>query len=144
MNTFERNSMKIELTNSAKDKKKIEELMLSYNQNAIGKIDVEPFMFTLKDESNNIVGGIFGDIIPEWMFINTFITAEDARHKGNGQKMFDLAEELAKKNNCKKIMLRTNEYHSYNFYKKNGFKVNSVVEDLPSGYREYTMVKELI
>jgi len=55
-----------------------------------------------------------------------------------------MTEKFAIENNCKKIMLRTNEYHSYSFYKKNGFKVNSVVEDLPSGYREYTMIKELI
>ena len=136
--------MKIESSNSEKDKKEIGKLMLSYNQNAIGKIDEKSFMFTLKDENENLVGGVFGNVIPIWMFIDTFVINERDRNKGYGRKLFNMAKKFAIENNCKKIILRTNEYHSHVFYKKNGFKVNSIIEDLPAGYREYTMIKELI
>lgn len=100
--------------------------------------------FILRDENENIVGGITGTIFWYNLHIDLLWVDESQRGKGYGKKLLDNIEEFASENNCTIIHLDTFSFQAPNFYQKNGYEVVSVIEE-PSTkeYQQYYLIKRL-
>lgn len=113
-----------------------------YNESHGAKKDRD-FNFIIKDDSGNIISGIVGCIFFHIAYIDYVWTNEKYRKKGLATKLLKKVENLAKKNNCKYIMLKAMDYQAPAFYKKHGFDMAFELEGCEKDYKLYTFVKKI-
>ncbi|MFE4711718.1 GNAT family N-acetyltransferase [Paenibacillus sp. NPDC056722] len=83
----------------------------------------------LKDEDNQICGGLVGEICWNWLEIEYLFVNEELRKSGYGKKLMLEAERIAKENNCEFLKLDTLSFQALDFYKKLGFEVFGTLEN---------------
>jgi ribosomal protein S18 acetylase RimI-like enzyme len=90
------------------------------------KKDMQPldfFAYFIRDEQGKIMGGCAGDNMYGGLFIGQLWVNEALRGLGYGKKLMQLAEDLARKSQCRFVTVNTFEWEALNFYKKLGFYV---------------------
>jgi len=90
------------------------------------KKDMKPldfFAYFIRDDQGQIMGGCAGDNMYGGLFVGQLWVKEELRGKGYGTKLMSLAEDLARKSQCRFITVNTFEWEALNFYKKLGFYV---------------------
>lgn len=90
------------------------------------KKDMKPldfFAYFIRDNQDDIVGGCAGDNMYGGLFISQLWITEALRGQGYGMKLMSLAEEFAKKSQCRFITVNTFGWEALDFYKKLGFYV---------------------
>ena len=100
-------------------------LVKGLNEEAKEKKGISPskfFGFFIKDEKENIIGGITGYIYSNSLSINLLWVDKKLREKGYGSNLLQKAEEYAKENGCSFVTLETLNWQAPEFYKKNGYK----------------------
>ncbi len=104
----------------------------------------EPLKLILRDENEQIIGGILGEF-PGWyrLNINIFWIDEKYRKAGWGTKMLQEAEKIAREKGCKIILLDTYSFQAPGFYIKNGYEVYATLDDFPEGHKKYYLKKLL-
>lgn len=81
------------------------------------------FAYFIRDKQEQIVGGCAGDNMYGGLYVGQLWVTELLRGKGYGTKLMSLAEELARKNQCRFITVNTFGWEALDFYKKLGFYV---------------------
>lgn len=105
------------------DKKVIREGIFAFNKGILGRGMLEKtFSVLLKDESNNIHGGILAYFDSESVFIDILWVDENSRHQGHGSKLLRAAENEACKLGCRYSTLDTWSFQAEEFYLKNGYE----------------------
>ncbi|AQU80126.1 GNAT family N-acetyltransferase [Planococcus faecalis] len=117
--------------------------LITHNKNLIDYTEEEKVNFMLKDEEENILGGLVGHIDWECFFVDILWVDESLRGLGKGQQLIQEAEDYARKKDCRLIRLETFSFQAPAFYKKLGFKEMGKLEDFPKGYTHYYLYKEL-
>ena len=107
------------------------------------KTPKENISFIVKNEEEEIVGGITATTFWQHMHIDFLWVSEDYRHEGLGSKLINEVEELAIEKGCRLINVDTFSFQAPEFYKKHGFKVIGVSEDHPKGHNHYFLEKRL-
>ncbi len=92
---------------------------------------------------NNIIAGISGWTWAGACEITHFWVKEEYRKKGYGQILLTSAEDEAKKEHCKAILLRTYSFQAPAFYLKYGFKIEHETKDFPIGHTDFYLIKRL-
>lgn len=90
------------------------------------KKEIKPldfFAYFIRDDQGQIVGGCAGDNMYGGLFIGQLWVKEELRGKGYGKQLMSLAEELAKKSQCRFVAVNTFGWEALNFYKKLGYDV---------------------
>jgi GNAT superfamily N-acetyltransferase len=90
------------------------------------KKDMKPldfFAYFIRDDQGLIVGGCAGDNMYGGLFVGQLWVKEDLRGKGYGAQLMSLAEELARKSQCRFIAVNTFDWEALDFYEKLGFYV---------------------
>ncbi len=98
----------------------------------------------IRDQNNQIVGGLYGITWFGWLEIKYLWIKEDLRRKGYGKKLLEMAESEGKARGCKWILLDTFSFQAPEFYKKFGYQIFGVLDDFPSGHKRYYLKKSLI
>lgn len=81
------------------------------------------FAYFIRDEQDQVVGGCAGDNMYGGLFIGQLWIKEPLRGKGYGTQLMALAEDLARKSQCRFITVNTFEWEALSLYKKLGFYV---------------------
>src|SRR4051812_32576595 len=90
------------------DKKFIRAGILAFNKSVLGKGMLEKtFSVLLKDESDNVHGGILASFDSESVYINVLWVDENSRHQDYGTKLLHAAENEAYKFGCRYAILDT-------------------------------------
>lgn len=91
-------------------------------------IGFEVFAYALKNDNNEIVGGIHGWKAFSEIYVDELCISEEYRGLGYGKKLLKIVEtELNINNDCDNINLYTNDYQgAVNFYKKCGFEIEFI------------------
>src|SRR5579862_1949538 len=79
------------------------------------KKDMKPldfFVYLIRDEQDKIVGGCAGDNMYGGLFVGQLWVKEELRGQGYGKQLMLLAEELARKNNCRFMTVNTFEWEA--------------------------------
>ena len=109
------------------------------------KHPVKNISFILRDEEENILGGITGTTFWYHLHIDFLWVDESLRGKGYGKQLLDNIEAKAKDNNCNLIQLDTFSFQAPNFYQKYGYEVVGVIKDHPNkNNQQFYLVKNLI
>ncbi|HEV8441815.1 MAG TPA: GNAT family N-acetyltransferase [Methylomirabilota bacterium] len=114
-----------------------------YNVAVTGLSDYAPVALFLKDEHEEVRGGLLGDIWGGWLRVAILWVAEGLRGHGYGQMLLAAAERRGVERGCRHVYLDTFSFQAPEFYKKLGYEVFAEVPDWPPGQTHYFLRKEL-
>lgn len=104
----------------------------------------EAIALLVRDEhTNEILGGLYGEIFYRWLFIELLAIPEQARGQGTGSRLMNLAEDLAREKGCVGIWLDTFDFQAPGFYQKLGFTEFGHLGDFPPGHKRFYFQKRL-
>ena len=103
------------------------------------------FAVYLKDEKDEIVGGVVAWMRPgELLYIETLWISEPMRKKGYGKKLLLSAEAEGKKHGCTHSQLETLTFQAEPFYQKLGYKRIGIVRKHYGEHDSIFMRKNLL
>ncbi|MAN77598.1 GNAT family N-acetyltransferase [Pelagibacterium flavum] len=98
--------------------------------------NVRRISFLLKDpHTGAAAGGLIGNAIYEWLFINLLAVPESLRGQGYGAELMARAESWAREQNLTGMWLDTFAFQAPEFYAKLGFTPFGTINDHPAGSR---------
>ena len=115
----------------------------AYNASKAGVSMQEPIALLVRDDSGEILGGLYARVFYQWMFIELLSVPEQARGQGMGTKLMRMAEELARERKCIGLWLDTFEFQAPEFYRKCGYSEIGHIADYPPGYKHFFFQKRL-
>lgn len=96
-----------------------------------------------RDAEGAIIGGAHGDLLWEWLHIQTLWVCEAQRGQGVGSALLRRLEEQAVTRGFHHSHLETTDFQALEFYLKNGYRVFGQLDNKPTGHTWYYMRKEL-
>lgn len=118
-------------------------MLRKYNGQKFEPANQTDFAIYIKNDSEDVIGGISGKIFGNWMDVDYLVVHESLRRNGLGRDLLKKAEELAIRSNCKNIFLYTFDFQGKDFYPKFGFKEVYVKRQYPLTGTEHFFVKKL-
>jgi len=114
-----------------------------YNQQHNLIDDAEELQVIAKDDEK-IVGGVYGYIKDNYLFVSILWVDESYRKSNVATELMSMIESAAVSRDIKSSWLGTTSFQAKGFYEKLGYVVKGTFEELPKGYENYTMVKQVI
>ncbi|MDH4581846.1 GNAT family N-acetyltransferase [Pseudomonas sp. BN415] len=140
-------STRIELTvNPGEDQRAaILKPLRAYNVSQAGDPKREAIALLVRDEhTNEIIGGLYGEIFYRWLFIELLAIPEQARGQGTGSRLMNMAEDVAREKGCVGIWLDTFDFQAPEFYQKHGFTEFGHLDDFPPEHKRFFFQKRLV
>jgi GNAT superfamily N-acetyltransferase len=113
----------------------------AFNVARIGEPHEEPVQIFLRDERQQVVGGLLGHIRWRWMYVAKLWIDASHRGGGHGTELMTAAEALARARDCIGVYLDTFEYQARPFYERLGYSVFGTLDGYPPGYCQHHLVK---
>jgi GNAT superfamily N-acetyltransferase len=120
----------------------LEDRIYEFNSSATGIGDGESLAFFVRAR-HRIVAGICGNTWGGTCELRQFWVEESQRNRGLGTKLFQAAEQEARRRGCTQIVLMTFSFQAPVFYERHGFEVVAMIDDHPRGHRNMLMRKRL-
>jgi GNAT superfamily N-acetyltransferase len=138
-------SLQIEtLTNPAgTDREAIFQPLVAYNAAVTGPAGYEPLGIMLKDDDGTAVGGLWGHLYYDWLFIELLFVPESVRGQKFGTRLLAQAEAVAREKGCLGIWVDSYSFQAPGFYLKHGFEAWGTLENQPRGHRRVFLRKRL-
>ena len=115
----------------------------AYNAQKAGVSTPEPIALLVRDESGEILGGLYGRVFYRWLYIDLLSVPEQGRGQGIGSTLMQMAEDLAREKDCLGVWLDTFEFQAPEFYKKCGYSEIGHIADYPPGHKHFFFQKRL-
>jgi ribosomal protein S18 acetylase RimI-like enzyme len=139
--------MRITAKWTQEDREYIRTKLIEYNLSQLPEEvnhPMKPISFLLRDEQDQIVGGITGTMFWQCMHVDFLWLEESLRGKGYGKQLLAKMEEAAKEHSCRLIQLDTFSFQAPDFYQRNGYEVIGIVDGYPTElHKRYYLVKRL-
>ena len=103
----------------------------------------KPLGAFMRDEHGALIGGAYGYVNWNWLFINLVWLSEAARGGGHGRRLILALEQAARERGCTHAHLDTFSFQARPFYEKLGYEVFSTLDDYPPGHQRFFMKKAL-
>ena len=103
----------------------------------------KPLGAFMRDERGALIGGAYGYVNWNWLFINLVWIHESVRGGGHGRRMILALERAARARGCTHAHLDTFSFQARPFYEKLGYEVFSTLDDYPPGHQRFFMKKAL-
>lgn len=118
-------------------------MLTAFNDEAVGPDGHRPLNIVEYDGDGNVVAGLCGGTYWGWMHLDVLWVSEACRRQGIGSRLLEAAEKEAADRGCRHVHVDTMSWQAPLFYRKRGYRVISVLEDIPEGHRKYHLVKDL-
>jgi GNAT superfamily N-acetyltransferase len=116
----------------------------SYNIAVTGNEEYYPLSIFLRDENDEVLGGILGHIWGQWLYVSDLWLSKPFRRGGHGRKLLAAAEQYAKEKNCHNAWLTTHSFQARPFYEKLGYEAFAQLDEFPPGHKLYFLKKRLV
>jgi GNAT superfamily N-acetyltransferase len=103
-----------------------------------------PLSVFLRDEHGNVQGGLIGQMLWDWLYVDKFWLPESVRGTGAGAAVLAAAEERAIERGCRWAHLQTLDFQALPFYQRRGYTVFGELDGYPAGSRRYYLRKTLV
>jgi GNAT superfamily N-acetyltransferase len=120
----------------------LEDRLYEFNESASGIAGGEWLAFFVRDQGR-IVAGICGNTWGGTCEVRQFWVEQSQRGRGLGTRLFQAAEQEARRRGCTQIVLMTFSFQAPSFYERHGFEILATVDDHPRGHRNVLMRKRL-
>ena len=97
----------------------------------------------LRGPSGEIIGGLWGKTVYDWLFVEYLIVPHELRGLNIGAKLMHGAEDLARQRGCVGAWLTTFSFQARGFYEKLGYAVFGKLENSPRDNVRIFMRKKL-
>lgn len=114
-----------------------------FNENQAGPSGHRPLGVLLRDEQEQVIGGLWGATSYGWLFTQLLVVPEHLRGRGFGTRLMLLAEEEAISRGCHGAWLDTHEFQARPFYERLGYTCFGELPDYPRGHSRFFMQKAL-
>ena len=125
------------------DRGAIFQSLSAYNDAHVGPSHYAPLAIVLRDEAGTQLGGLWGHLYYDWLFIELLFVPEAVRGQGFGSRLLADAEAAAREKGCVGIWLDSFSFQAPGFYLKHGFEVWGTLDDYPRGHRRVFLRKRL-
>ena len=115
----------------------------AYNASKAGVSMQEPIALLVRDDSGEILGGLYARVFYQWMFIELLSVPEQSRGQGLGSKLMRMAEDVAREKECVGVWLDTFDFQAPGFYQKLGYSELGEIVDYPPGHKRLFFQKRL-
>ncbi|MFC5695219.1 GNAT family N-acetyltransferase [Pseudomonas sp. GCM10022186] len=117
----------------------------AHNFSRAGDPKPETIALLVRDEqTNEIIGGLYGEIFYRWLFIELLAIPEQTRGQGIGSRLMDMAEDIAREKGCVGIWLDTFDFQAPAFYQRHGFTEFGCLDNFPLDHKRFFFQKRLI
>ncbi len=96
-----------------------------------------------RDATGQIIAGLLGDTYWEWLYVGILWVDARYRRTGLGSALLAAAEAEARARGCRYSHLETHPFQAPDFYRRHGYEVYTVLEDLPPGHKKIFLKKRL-
>lgn len=140
-----RSVLKIELSETATeaDLDVIEKGLVDFNKDLIGASNRQTLVVMVRDENDQVVGGLLGATARGWLYIDSVFVPENLRGQGVAQTMVELAEVEARKRGCHGAWLDTVNPDAFRIYQRCGYAVFGTLDNFANGQAFSFMSKML-
>jgi GNAT superfamily N-acetyltransferase len=114
-----------------------------FNVGVTGESTYYPVNYILKNERDEVMGGLLGAIWGGWLHITYLWVDPAVRGQDFATRMMDQAEAYARERHCHSIMLDTHSFQARPFYEKRGFEVFATLDDWPKPHKKFFLKKKL-
>ncbi|QEO79554.1 GNAT family N-acetyltransferase [Pseudomonas brassicacearum] len=133
-------TLRIERTDTPTDEERQAILapLRAYNTAKTGGTVPELVAWLVRDEQDEIVGGLYGRVFFRWLYIELLVVPEQGPGPGpRGSTLMQMAEELAREKNCVGIWLDTFDFQRRSSYRRHGFTECGQIDDYPPGHQRF-------
>ncbi|PIG95492.1 GNAT family N-acetyltransferase [Gloeocapsopsis sp. IPPAS B-1203] len=117
--------------------------LIQFNSRCAGDGNFRQLTVFLRDEDDNLVGGLVGSTYWQWLYVDVFWINETYRGGGCGTSLLAAAEQEAVKRGCQYAYLDTFSFQAPEFYQKLGYTVFGELPDFPEGHSRFFLKKVL-
>ena len=119
-------------------------LLMAYNESKTGPSGFAPLAMVLEDRSSGeLIGGLWGRSVYDWLFVEHLFVPEHMRGRGLGTALMRKAEEVAMARECIGVCLDTFDFNAPGFYRKLGYDVIAALESPRRGFKRHIFTKRL-
>lgn len=137
-------AMEVSIDVTAQEREAILKPLRAFNRSHTGQMPSETVGILLRDPaSQEVVGGLYGEISFGWLFIELLSIPDQMRTQGTGTRLMRAAEDLARERGCEGIWLDTFSFQAPGFYRKQGFTEFGHIADFPPGHKRHFFHKRL-
>jgi GNAT superfamily N-acetyltransferase len=115
----------------------------TYNVAVTGFAEYSPVNLFLRDDGDEVVGGLLGAIWGGILYIRIVWIGEPLRGRGLGRRLLDAAERRARERGCRHVFLDTFSFQAPGFYEKLGYRTYARADDWPLGHAHHFLRKDL-
>ena len=115
----------------------------TFNVAVTGLAEYHTLSVFLRDEHEEVLGGLLGNIWGGWLHVAILWVAEPLRGRGYGRQLLEAAERYAVQRGCTRAWLTTFSFQAPEFYPKLGYETFAVLEGHPDGHRHHFLQKRL-
>jgi GNAT superfamily N-acetyltransferase len=115
-----------------------------FNIQQAGEENFKRLCFAVLSPTQEIVGGVLGEIFWDWLHIDLMWIKEEQRGHGYGHQLLLAIEDEARKQGAKNAFLDTFSFQAPEFYKQRGYRVFGELPGFPSGYQRIFLTKDLL
>lgn len=109
----------------------LEEQINAYNIARTGRDDGKELAFFLRDENEQLSGGLYGWTWAGWLEVRFLWLREELRGQGRGRSLLQAAEAEALRRGCSRALLDSYSFQAPDFYKRLGYQEFGVLEGFP-------------
>ena len=136
-------SLRLESSSTPTDEKFISDRLAEFNAQKAEPDNHQPLNIFLRDEQDQLIGGLLGGTYWGWLVIEILWIADEVRGQGYGQKMVQMAEQEAIERGCRHAHLDTMSFQAPDFYTKLGYSEFGTLQGLPAGHSRHFLQKTL-
>ena len=114
-----------------------------YNVQQAGADKFQRLCFALRSPSQEIVGGVLGEIYWNWCHIDLLWVKEELRGHGYGHRLLVAIENEARRRGAQHVFLDTFSFQAPDFYRRYGYRLFGELTNFPAGHQRYFFTKEL-
>jgi GNAT superfamily N-acetyltransferase len=108
----------------------------------VGARDYQPLAIALRAPSGEIVGGVHGATMWQWLMIDGLWVAAELRGRGLGRRLVHAAEAAAVGRGCRGAWLGTFDFQARGFYERLGYAIFGELPGFPPGHTHFELRKE--
>ena len=108
-----------------------------YNRQHIGDYSYERAAAVVRGPDGSVVGGAFGDLLWDWLYVQSLWVHPDYRGQALGSRLLRAIEAAALSHGITKAHLETTSFQARGYYERHGYVVFGTLEGKPAGVTWY-------